>query len=328
MKEDAYNRNIAARAFDVARYLLFWGIPTGVGQVTSIRTLEKQIRRMKASPYDEVRTLASEIAEACTRPPVCMLDDAASREPVAPTLAKYVDADSHLAAANADLALWARQNLSLPETAGQPPTIDLLKPRGVPADIVATLLYSVTNHAFRSLYELAESWTEARRAEVIDVALQSRTRRDELLRGFRGGLYCFDMVMDIGAYRDLHRHRRCQQFRQQHTINLGFDTPRAIIDADLADRYQSAVQRAWDTFAALPHPQGDYILPFATRSRYLFKMDFAEAEYMSRLRSGVKGHFSYRNVAWEMKCAMEELEPELGRLIEATPPWIDDPLKR
>jgi len=46
MKPDAYQRNIAARAFDVARYLLFWGVPTNVGQVTSIRTLEKQIRRI------------------------------------------------------------------------------------------------------------------------------------------------------------------------------------------------------------------------------------------------------------------------------------------
>ncbi len=49
MKPDAYQRNIAARAFDVARYTLFFGIPTGVGQVTSIRTLERQIRRLKAS---------------------------------------------------------------------------------------------------------------------------------------------------------------------------------------------------------------------------------------------------------------------------------------
>ena len=63
-------------------------------------------------------------------------------------------------------------------------------------------------------------------------------------------------------------------------------------------------------------------------SRFLFKMDFAEAEYISRLRSGVKGHFSYRKAAWEMKRKMEQLEPELGRLIEATPPWVDDPLKR
>ena len=57
-------------------------------------------------------------------------------------------------------------------------------------------------------------------------------------------------------------------------------------------------------------------------------MDFAEAEYISQLRSGVKGHFSYREIAWEMKTKMEQVEPELGRLIRATPPWIEDPLKR
>ena len=57
MKPDAYQRNLAARAFDVARYLLFWGVPTNVGQVTSIRTLEKQIRRLKASEYAELREL-------------------------------------------------------------------------------------------------------------------------------------------------------------------------------------------------------------------------------------------------------------------------------
>src|SRR5438270_371162 len=49
MKPEAYERNLAARAFDVARYLLFWGVPTNVGQVASIRTIEKQIRRLKSS---------------------------------------------------------------------------------------------------------------------------------------------------------------------------------------------------------------------------------------------------------------------------------------
>jgi hypothetical protein len=29
-----------------------------------------------------------------------------------------------------------------------------------------------------------------------------------------------------------------------------------------------------------------------------------------------------------MKLKMDELEPELGRLIQATPPWIEDPLRR
>ena len=33
-------------------------------------------------------------------------------------------------------------------------------------------------------------------------------------------------------------------------------------------------------------------------------------------------------VAWEMKLKMEQLEPELGRLIAATPPGVEDMLKR
>ena len=68
-------------------------------------------------------------------------------------------------------------------------------------DIAATLLYTVTTRPFRELYDLACTWSERQRAEVIDVALKSRTRRDEILAGFRGGLYAYDMVMDIGAYR-------------------------------------------------------------------------------------------------------------------------------
>src|ERR1700736_2831384 len=65
MKPEAYQRNLAARSFDVARYLLFWGVPTNVGQVSSIRTMEKQIRRLKASGYAELRSLGEEIAVAC-----------------------------------------------------------------------------------------------------------------------------------------------------------------------------------------------------------------------------------------------------------------------
>src|ERR1051325_6413207 len=78
MKPEAYRRNLAARAFDVARYLLFWGVPTNVGQVSSIRTVEKQIRRLKGSEYAELRSLGQEIAEACAAEPDCRWDPQAA----------------------------------------------------------------------------------------------------------------------------------------------------------------------------------------------------------------------------------------------------------
>jgi thymidylate synthase ThyX len=109
---------------------------------------------------------------------------------------------------------------------------------------------------------------------------------------------------------------------------LGFETPEAIREAGLLASYEALIAQARNVLAALPQPGAQYLLPFAMRSRFLFKMDFAEAEYMARLRSGVKGHFSYRKIAWEMKQAMSAIEPDLGRLMEATPPWIEDPLQR
>ena len=142
--------------------------------------------------------------------------------------------------------------------------------------------------------------------------------RSDLLREFRGGLYAYDIVMDIGAYRDMHRHRRCQQYRQAYSGRLGFDTPQQLIDAKGEAPYKSAMSDTLALMAELPEPASHYLLPFGARSRFLFKMDFAEAEYISKLRSGVKGHFSYRKVAWDMKERIVELEPELGRLMEAT----------
>jgi thymidylate synthase ThyX len=326
MKLEAYARNVAARAFDVARYCLFFGVPTGVGQVVSIRTLEKQIRRLRGSEYEELRSLGAEMAEACAQPPRCTWD-MSKNDPVAPTLAKYVEPDESRRNLQQDLRLWATQNLSLP---GSPFIEDVVlsRPAEPLADIAATLLYIVTDHPYRLLYETVLEWSEERRIEILDIALQRRGKRDELPREFRGGNYVFDIVMDIGAYRDLHRHRRCVQFRQSYSHRLGFSQPAILAGTSLDSIYREAMQTAFAYIDQLPAPGSHYLLPFAARGRFLFKMDFAELEYIARLRSGVKGHASYREIAWKMREALARVDPALYRFTEATPPWIEDLLKR
>jgi thymidylate synthase ThyX len=325
MREGAYQRNIAARAFDVARYLLFWGVPTNVGQVTSIRTLEKQIRRLRVSPFAEVRELGREIAQACGEPSECAWDENQA-EPLAPTLARHADPDEYSQKARADIAGWAAGNLHVPH--GWERRVDLVKPDDTLTEIVATLLYPVSDRPFRAIYQAARDWSAARKAEVLDIAVGGRGARDELLREFRGGQYCFDMLIDIGAYRDMHRHRRCHQYRQAYLGTHGYEVPAPLLDAGLEAMYREAMDAGLKAMHALPSPGREYLLPFGARSRFLFKMDFAEVEYISRVRSGVKGHFSYREIAWEMKQRLAEVEPELARLIDATPPWVEDPLKR
>ena len=273
-----------------------------------------------------VVSITDELGRACSQAPACTWssDDV---KPIAPTLAKYVDADSYRQSATNDLRMWAEQNLSGIDNAEEG-DVDLLKPADALTDVVATLLYPVTRWSYRKLYDNAAGWSAAQRDEVIDSALRSRNRRDDLLREFRSSPFVYDIVMDIGAYRDLHRHRRCYQYRQEYGTQLGFSTPGIIADAGLETLYRESISAAFAESAALSAPGSHYLLPFATRCRFLFKMDFAEAEYISRLRSGVKGHFSYREIAWKMKQKMDEAEPSLGRLIDATPPWVEDPLKR
>jgi thymidylate synthase ThyX len=328
MKPETYRRNLSARAFDVARYLLPLGIPTGVGQVTSIRTLEKQIRRLKASEFQEIRELGEELARCCAAPPECVWKSAeGASEPVAPTLARHAEIDEYAVRLRADVSEWAANHL--PQADGrQPPSVDLLRPDDRVADICATLLYPATDRSYRELYEIACGWPAARRRELLQVALGSRMRRDDLPRQFRSGPYVFDFIMDIGAYRDLHRHRRCTQLRQQYTNDLGYETPAMVEEMSAAGHFADALSSASAAMPQLPQPAAQYLLPLAARSRFLFKMDFGELEYIARLRSGVKGHFSYRKIAWEMKRALESLDPLLGSLVEATPPWVEDPLKR
>jgi thymidylate synthase ThyX len=327
MKPEAYGRNLAARAFDVARYLLPFGIPTGVGQVTSIRTLERQIRRLKASEFQEVRDIAVELGDACAAPAACAWNGDWSAESVAPTLSRHTEPDEYPARMRSALWEWATQNLA-PAKEAVPKTVDLLQPAEHTADICATLLYPVTNRSYRELYEEARDWPESKRREVIDLALSQRERKDEMPRHFRCVPYVFDIVMDIGAYRDLHRHRRCQQFRQNYTNRLGYETPPLVEECGATSEYNGALDIVDEAFGKLNQPAAQYLLPFAARSRFLFKMDFAELEYIARLRSGVKGHFSYRKIAWEMKQALDDVDPSLGSLVNATPPWIEDPLKR
>ena len=119
-----------------------------------------------------------------------------------------------------------------------------------------------------------------------------------------------------------------QQFRQSYTNFLGYETPAMIAASGATSEYENALREVDRAVEFLGQPAAQYALPFAARSRFLFKMDFAELEYVSRLRSGVKGHFSYRRVAWDLKRALEKLDPYLGSLVAATPPTVEDPLTR
>ena len=68
MKQEAYERTLRARAFDISRYLLPLAANTSLGQIVSARTLENQVSRLLSNPYAEVRRLGELLKQAAQNP--------------------------------------------------------------------------------------------------------------------------------------------------------------------------------------------------------------------------------------------------------------------
>ena len=64
MTQEAYERTLRARAFDISRYLLPLATNTSLGQIVNSRTLETQVSRLLGSPYAEVRLLGERMKQA------------------------------------------------------------------------------------------------------------------------------------------------------------------------------------------------------------------------------------------------------------------------
>ncbi|MBM4418459.1 MAG: FAD-dependent thymidylate synthase [Chloroflexi bacterium] len=341
MEEPAYRRTLRARAFDVARYLLPLATRTSVGQVVSARVLERQISRLAADQLPECRAIAAELKDACARPPDApTLHSLAARLPVgalddllvggaAPTLVKYAAPSPYPAAARAALVRVAAELLG--GSASMRCDVALAEPLPLDVEIVATLLYEVDaeRRPFSAIARQIAALSPERRAAIVATALADRGRHDEHLRAFRSGYpLTFEIRADVGAFRDLHRHRRCVQIIREPSPAEGFDDAGEIFRAGLTDagaelatreghraRYEQALEAAVGAYQDLREDLGDeaiYCLPLAARVRALFKMDLAEALYITELRTGPTGHFAYRRIAWMMNRALAEHYPGLA----------------
>jgi thymidylate synthase ThyX len=374
MQPDVYERTLRARAFDVARYLLPLATNTSIGEIVNARTLENQVAHLLSQPHKEVRDLGVLLRQAAVSPAYNAneeslralvaeiravspeLADRAQREllrevRVAPTLVKYADPNAYEIETRRELqqAVAALIQSAAIEPA---PLVDLLdsdrsgnnlrEDDAFEIELATTLVYGHCHYSYRQLRQSIKDAGEAHRREIIDLGLRHRGPHDELLRPFSAGQqFRFDILMDIGGFRDMHRHRRCVQIMQDFTTVHGFDTPPEIEAAGVRSDYEAAMQRAESAVRQLSASGGknteknrgtnnagsnndvnpsdeaaqnaQYVIPFAFRKRALFKMDFAEAVYISELRTTPAGHASYRNVAYAMYQAVAKKYPALAK---------------
>ncbi len=359
MGDDEYLRTLRARAFDIARYILPSSTYTGLGYLCSARTLERQISRLAGSPLREMQHIADELRQAAVQP--AYNPRAVTLEPeldaflathngddvevfgkkvreaamvgaaAAPTLVRYTQPSPYPGATYgaARFAIGHVLDASQPDgTRG----VELAAVAEPPTEIAASLAYRVSPLSYRQITQQLGRRTAAQISALADVAFANRGPHDDPVRETRAGYQLiFDLCLDNGAFRDLHRHRNCVQIIKDFTAGYGYDIPASIEEAGQTAVYRHAMDEAGelaDRLDAEKHGLGQYALPLAFRRRALFKMDASELGYIVENRTKPAGHFSYREIAYDMYRAFEGRYPGLARHIRATSPDVEEFFER
>jgi thymidylate synthase ThyX len=302
--ERGYHTACRAKALDLLRYLLPAGTLTNLGMTINGRALEHLLSKMLSHPLQEVQRLGT------------MLKTEALY--VMPTLLKYAQYNAYIAATDSAMRNTA-DTLFKHEPPQDTASVTLIDaPDDPETQLVAAILYGYSQHAWGQVLQHAQAMSESQKIQVIDDYLQRRGPHDQPLRALEHLTYSFEILLDYGAYRDIHRHRMATQTRQRLSPEHGYSTPEELEAYGFGETFTTCMEQAATAYQQLSdtHPHlASYLLPLAYRCRVLITWNLREIHHFVQLRSAKQGHASYRRVAQEVYHRLANLHPLLARYI-------------
>jgi len=307
--ETAYRATVRAHACDVLRSYLPAATLTNVGMFGVGQAFEYLLSKFYSHELTETQELGRAIH--------------AELNQLIPSFVKRAQFNEYLVATSATAkTLATRYTPDAALAAGEPVTL-IDYDTAAEEKIIAAILYSHARQPLASLREVAANMSsEDRRRILEDFFSQRRHRRDKLSRAFENVYYSFDIIGNLGLYRDLHRHRVLTQERQDFTTVHGYDTPPEIEEAGFKNEFDECMKCAADLYekiyADLPS-EAQYVVPFAYKIRWYMKMNLREALHMVELRTMPQGHPDYRFICQEIWRKIREVHPmlaEAGKFID------------
>ena len=299
-----YNNICKSRTCDNIRYLLPTSTLTNLGMTANARVFEHVITKLMSSPLQEFQDIGKSIKEA------------AQKE--VPTLVKYTETSDYLKETVTSLLEKAKQ------VTAEMKQVENERVRLVDYDkngedkIITALLYRFSNYSYKELLKKVKSMNEKEKQDLLKTSLEKRGKFDSPLREFEHALYTFDILMDYGAFRDVQRHRMCTQTNPLLTAEYGYEIPDEIVEAGFEKEYKNVTDTAaevWQKMSEKYPNEAQYLLPLAFRKRLLVSMNLREVFYFIGLRSGKKGHISYRRIAQECWRQIKEVHPFIAEFI-------------
>jgi len=182
--------------------------------------------------------------------------------------------------------------------------------------IIAGIIFQQTHGTWEDALKRAQGLSDPERRELLERYLWKRSARwQKVGRAFENAYMRFEIVMDIGSYRDLHRHRMMTQERQSFSTFHGYNTPAELQQAGLASRFEEALERADQLFHKMHQEDRDlaqYVVPLAYRVRFYQWQNFRQLFWEAELRTASQGHPDYRFIEQEKYRLIKEKFPLLA----------------
>lgn len=300
---------VEKKAFDTVRGLLPVSTLSQVAFFGNGQAFEYLMSRSMKHPLGEVRWAAQATYDELFT--------------IAPSFLRRVKDDGNKETAAAYQEYISRKNERMSQHVPQelhmgssPAAVSLVEydPQGEDK-IVTGILYSAdTNNAsWEATLASVQKMSEGQKREIITTYLSGRTQRwQKVGRAFENAYVRFDISMNIGAWRDLHRHRVLTQQRQLFTTKHGYDTPPELIDAKLDAPYREAMEKAAavaEKIAAHDAVAAQYAVPMAYRVRFMQWTNIRQCFWEMELRTIPEGHPDYRHIEQEKFKLLQEVYP-------------------
>mgnify|MGYP001267709180 CR=1 FL=1 len=300
--ETAYRATVRAQACDVLRSYLPAATLTNVGMFGAGQAFEYLVSKLYSHDLSEAQALGEAIRGELNQ--------------LIPSFVKRAQRNDYLVATTAVAqALAAGATSQTPVAANEPVT---LVDYDVQAEekVLAAILYGQARQPLEQLRKVAAALGQAERQRIFQEFFSKRRhRRDKLGRAFENVYYTFDILGNLGLYRDLHRHRILTQERQDFTTVHGYDTPPEIDEGSFKSEFDNCMKRTAELYEAIYRDlpgEAQYVVPFAYKIRWYMKMNLREAVHMCELRTMPQGHPDYRFICQEMWRKIQSVHPALA----------------
>lgn len=187
-------------------------------------------------------------------------------------------------------------------------------PEGEEKVITGILFSAQQNHAsWNEILVRVRKMNVEDRKHIIGEYLRGRTARWQRVgRAFENAYVRFEIITNIGAWRDLHRHRMLTHQRQDSSCNHGYDTPPELTTAGLEREYKSAIERVENLFYKVNCQNpfvSQYCVTLAHRLRFMQWQNLRSLFWTAELRTIPEGHPDYRHIEQQKFRLIEKVYP-------------------